>query len=358
MVIIDRAALRQLAAATGPAISIVCPLDELAPGNEHDERTLADLGRTARRQLESHTDDGDAAEKLLHNLDEAFAMYGRAAPSRGVALFAGVDRAEVAPLRIAVRPRVVIGRRFAITEVVTDAVQSARARVLVLSLAQTRCIDLDGRDACERHDAGFPIDVQAPTREETPHADFALDEHEHEEAAHFVLRAVDAAFEKVHEADPRPLVLMGAERDLSYWNEVSRSSAHIIGRVRGNYEWAGASEISALALPVIESYRRENDRTVAEDVREKLTTGAACGIADVWAAARAGRGHRLAVEEGYHFNGRLDGDRLVPAADGSTDAFDAVDDVLCEQICHDGEIVVVGEGALADFGRIAMILRY
>jgi hypothetical protein len=253
---------------------------------------------------------------------------------------------------------VTIGRKFAIAEVVADAMRTERARLLVLSLTLTRCIDLNGDNARERHDAGFPMATEAPTREETPHKDFALDEHEHSEAARFVLRIVDTAFEKVHEADPRPLVLLGAERDLSYWDEVSRSSARVIGRVHGNYEWAGTSEISALAVPALELHRSESDRAIAAEIREKLTNGAACGIADVWLAARAGRGHLLAVEEGYHFNGRLDGTLLEPAAASASDAFDAVDDTLCEQICHNGEVLVVGAGTLAELGCIGMILRY
>ena len=358
MTSIDRATLRQLAATTGPAITIVCPLDKLAPGNQHDERTLADLGRTARRQLESDVNDRGAAEAVRRNLDDAFTMLSGMAPSEGVALFAGVDRAHVVPLHMSVQPRALVSQGFGITEVVTDAARRERSRVLVLSLAKTRCIDLDGRDVCERHDAGFPVEVEAPTREETPHADFALDEHEHAEAVQFVLRAVDTAFQKVHDADPRPLVLMGAERDLSYWTRISRSPAQVLGHVHGNYEWAGTSAIAALALPVLESSRRERDHAAAAEIGEKLTNGATCGIADVWSAARSGRGHRLVVEENYHFDARLDGDGLTPATNGSCDAFDAVDDALREQIRHDGEIVVVGEGILADFGRIAVSLRY
>jgi len=352
------ATLEELAAATGPCVSVVCPLDHLSPGNPHDTQTLAELRDAAARELQGRRPDRDTTARVLQNLDDAFASIDRAHPGNAVAIFAGVDIGTVTPLMTATNPRVVVGDRFALSELAGDAATIVSVRVLVLSLAQSRCIDLSGAAAHERHDAGFPVKVEAPTREETPHRDFALDEHEHAEAARFVLRAVDAALEKVHEADPRPLVLVGAERDLSYWDEVSGSSARVVGRVHGNYEWAGANEIAALVRPALASSRHARDEAAANEVREKLTNGAVCGIADVWAAARTGRGHRLVVEQAYHFDGRLDADRLQPATREAPDSFDAVDDAVREQICHDGEVEVVDEGVLADLGRIAMVLRY
>ena len=352
------AGLKELAAMTGPCVSVVCPLDHLAPGNPHDAQTLEELRADAERQIESGVDDPVAAKQVLGNLAEAFGMIDPAHPNEGVALFAGTDLARVVPLHVSVKPRIVMGDRFAVAELASDTANATSARVLVLSLARTRCIDMTGNLACERQDAGFPIEIEAPAREETPHRDFPLDEHDHAERAHFVFRAVDTALKPVNDADPRPLVLIGAERDLSYWDEVSKSSAPVIGRVHGNYEWAGPSEIAALAAPALEMHRQEHQQAAVDEVREKLTSGAACGIADVWAAARAGRGHRLVIEEGYHFNGRFDGEDLAAAALEASDAFDAVDDALREQVGHDGEVEVVGEGMLADFGRIAMVLRY
>lgn len=359
MMAIDRTAtLKKLANATGPVVSVVCPLDHLAPGNLHDEQVLTELRKGAERSLAAYLGEDDADGKVRRSLDESFAAVDREHPGRGVAMFSGSDVAFVAPLDISVEPRFVVGDHFALTELVADTSREARARLLVLSLAKTRCIDITGRNASEHHDAGFPIEVEAPTREETPHRDFVLDEQEHAEAVRFVFRAVDAALKTLHDADARPLVLMGAERDLAYWDEVSTSAAPVIGRVHGNYEWAGAAEIATLAAPSLELHQRGREQAAANEVREKLTSGAVCGIADVWDAARSGRGHRLVVEDGYHFSGRLVDDRLVPATAQAPDAFDAVDEAVREQICHGGEVVVAGEGVLGDCGRIAMVLRY
>ena len=202
----------------------------------HDEQALTELRDAAVVRLEAYGDDRGfrRAASCTTSTPPSQASTGRTAIA-GVALFAGTDITHVVPLEVTVEPRIVVGERFALAELVTDNAREVHARVLVLSLAKTRCIDVTRRIACERHDAGFPIEVEAPTREETPHRDFALDEHEHEEAARYVLRAVDAALKKVHEADPRPIVLMGAERDLSYWDEVST--------IAGDRDRAGARQL-------------------------------------------------------------------------------------------------------------------
>ena len=316
-----------------------------------------ELRKISLRELRAFSHTG-SVETVVANLEASFAAIDLEHPHRGVALLAGADLAYVIPLDVAVEPRCVVGPHFAVTELATDIPRVVRARVLVLSLAQTRCIDITRLAYQERHDDDFPVVVEAPMREETPHRDFALDEAEHAEAARFVFRSVDTALKKIHDGDLRPIVLMGAERDLSYWDDVSTSPAPVIGRVHGNYEWAGMAQIANLAAPALELHQHAKEQAAVDEVRDKLASGAVCGIADVWAVARSGRGYRLAVEEGYHFNGRIDRDGIAPAARDACDAFDVVDDAIRQQVCHAGDVIVTHAGMLADYGRIAMVLRY
>ncbi len=355
---VDRSTVKQLAGAAGPAVSIVCPLEARVPGNRRDEQVLKELRGTAERQLRGWVLDQDVADAVVQRLDDAIGSVDMMHPTRGIAVLASREVSRVVPLEITVEPRVVVGEHFAIGELLEEEREEGRVRVLVISLGGTRCIDLDGPVPTERTDAGFPVSVEAPTRADTPHGDFPLDAQEHAEAARFVLRAVDDALAKVDAADPRPIVLLGAERDLAYWDEVSTSDAPVIGRVHGNFEWAGAAEVATHAAPAVDADRLAREQAAVREVHEKLSNGAVCGIAEVWADARTGRGHRLVVEEGYHFKARLAGERLGAAPPAAADAFDAVNDAMREQTLHDGEVVVVRPGALADLGRIGLVLRY
>jgi hypothetical protein len=95
-----------------------------------------------------------------------------------------------------------------------------------------------------------------------------------------------------------------------------------------------------------------------EEAREAIGRNGVKGIADVWHAARAGRGRRLIVEAGYRYRGRILDDGLVPATEDDAFVVDAVNDAVAEVIRHDGEVVVVAPDALADLDHIVLITRY
>jgi release factor family 3 len=240
---------------------------------------------------------------------------------------------------------------------VTAMSRTVRARVIVLSQETSRCLDLAGRDIVERHDFGFPVEVVAPTEADTPHGDFPLAEHEHAEAAKFVFRAVSHALAALEREERRPLVLVGAERDLAYFDEVSDRLTPIVGRVHGNHQRDTPNEIAHLVHAALEEYEGQRQRDACDEVREAIGSHAVSGIDDTWHAARAGRGHRLVVEDEYRFPARVVEDALQVAST-EAGAVDAVDATLEEVVLHDGDVVVVPAGSLADLGRIALFTRY
>ncbi len=179
---------RQLAEVGGvPAVSILCSLDNRRPGNTHDPAVLAELrgraGDGIRRVLE-----GDAAASLIASLDDALDSVDLQHPGRAVAVLVSPSASHVVTLDAPVETRVVVGERFAIHDVVAAMSHRTRARIVVLSRAKTRCIDVDGESAAERLDLGFPVEAVAPTEADTPHRDFPLSEREDAEAARFVFR--------------------------------------------------------------------------------------------------------------------------------------------------------------------------
>ena len=215
-----------------------------------------------------------------------------------------------------------------------------------------------GADAIERLDFGFPVEVVPPTEADTPHRDFPLSEHELAEAAKFVFRAVDRAVGEVQKQRRRPLVIVGTDRDLAYFLEVTEHRGHIVGQIPKSHERDNPVQLAQLVEPLlIEHERREQERLHSE-AREAIGTDAVSGIFDVWSAARAGRGRRLIVEDGYQYAAHLVAGALTGAPDATTGAFDAVSDALEEVVRHDGDVVVVPAGTFADLGHIALFTRY
>jgi hypothetical protein len=332
-----------------PTVSIYCPLDVRRPGNEQDPAVLADLRQRAATRVRELASE-PVARRVITKLDDAIATVDFRHPAPAVAVFVSPDTADVVTLDSSADTQLAVGRHFALLHLVTAQQNLRFARVLVLSQARTRCIDITGPRATERSDHGFPLTVVAPTEADTPHRDFPLDEHEADEAVKFVFRAVDAALTPIHHRDPRPVVLLGAERDLAYFDEVRSEQLSVIGRLAGNYERSTVAEIADLVRPTLESSRDDSVARACAEVREAIGSHAVAGIEEVGDAARDGRGHRLVVEAGYASPTRVAGNGAV--------AGDAVEDAVIEVLRHGGEVVVTRPDDLRDLGHIALLTRY
>lgn len=354
----DRATVKQLAdLKEEPAISILCPLDVKRPGNVRDltvlsklrDRAVEDVGRVLH---------GRASESLIARIDEAVGSVDLHHPTHGVAVLVSANISRVIGLDVPVGPRVVVGDRFAIRDLVTAMLRSRSARIVVLSLARTRCIDVSGVAATERLDFGFPVEAVAPVEADTPHGDFPLSEREHREAAMFVFRAVDRALSALQRGRPRPLVIIGTERDLAYFDEVAAHGAHTVGRIAENHERDTPDELARLVQPVLAEHERQEQERTCTEIREAIGTHAVSGISDVWSAASVGRGRQLVLEEGYRFPARLVEGVLTLESDDAAGCFDAVADTVGEVVRHDGAVAVVPAESLADLGHIALLTRY
>jgi hypothetical protein len=355
----DRAYVKQLAELEEePAISILCPLDSRRPGNAQDAIVLTKLRDSAVEGVERLLG-GPAAASLIARIDDAVASIDLQHPNRGVAIFVSANVSRVIGLDAPVGPRLVVGKRFSIRDLVTAMLRSRRARIIVLSKAKTRCVDIAGADAVERFDFGFPVEVSPPTEADTPHGDFPLSEREHAEATKFTFRAVEHALRALQRRGSRQLVIVGTERDLAYFDEVTDQRAQIVGHVAGNHERDTPDALARLVQPALEDHERREQERACGEVREAIGAHALSGIAEVWPAARSGRGHRLLVEDGYCYPARVVAGTLTAAVPGvEVGSFDAASDTVEEVIRHDGDVLVVPSGSLADLGHIALLTRH
>ena len=285
--------VRQLAdAETAPMVSILCPLDRTDAGNEHDPRQLLALQREALAQLVAVLPAG-RVRAFERRLRDAFDHVDLRRPHEAVAIFVSENLTYTVPLDQPVEASVVVAGHFAIRELLHADAELRSARVLVLSQSRSRCVEICGDVAVERRDHGFPLTIEAPTEADTPHRDFPLDEHEHAEAAKFVFRAVHRALTELQRRDPKPLVLVGAERDLAYWDEIAKGENHVVGSVHGNYDFDTLDDLTKLVTPVLDARKRDRQVQFCTEVRESMTTNAMSGIVDVGAAAAEGRGRVL-----------------------------------------------------------------
>lgn len=350
--------LEELAGVRGaPAVSILCPLDVQRAGNHSDLEVLATLRSRAAAEVRAIATDS-AASSTMSRVDDALASLDLQHPTPAVAVFVNPDVSRVVRLGETIEPEVVVGERFAIRGVLAALLRSPHARAIALWQTGARCIDLNGNAVTERRDFDFPLELQPPVEADTPHRDFPLSEHAHAEAAKFVLRAVENALSAVQRHDERRLVVLGAERDLAYFLELTDQVSNVVGCVRGNYEHETPAAIAASALHVLAAHQHEEERRAGDEVRDAIGRHAVSGITDTWTAARRGRGYRLVVEDTFRYQAHVNGDTLEAAPSDEADTCDAVEDTIQEVIRHGGDVVVVSPDSLSDLGRIALLTRY
>ena len=95
-------------------------------------------------------------------------------------------------------------------------------------------------------------------------------------------------------------------------------------------------------------------------MEKKMAVG---GVRDVWAMAKLGKALVIVVEKDYHSGGYVDPSNEVklylnPPIAKHQEIADAVEEIISTAIEKKGNIVVVENGKLEKFGRIAVLLRY
>lgn len=344
-----------------PAVTIVAPLDHQRPGNDEDRLRLRHLHEQAReRILAAH--DKRAAKDLLERLEEAVSGVDLRHPGKGVAVFATAGMARSLMVPFPVHEVVAVDRNFLTRSLVQGMRRSPRYRVLVLSEGNARLFEAVRDDLIESEGEGFPIhDELVSTDRRATDGRFARTAGEDHEVYRAFFRRVDQALHGITRDDPTPIVILGVERAVSYFEEVSGHTRWIVAHVHGNYRRTGIHDLGSTAWqPMREDLRRRRREAVAR-LSEAVGQGrAVTGLDEAWVLAQEGRGHELVVEEDFVGvpSVVVDGRLTAAPEGGAADVLDdPVDEVVEAVVRHGGTVEFVKGGMLADLGRIGVILR-
>ena len=176
-------------------------------------------------------------------------------------------------------------------------------------------------------------------------------------------RQVDAALKPVLADDPLPLAVIGVDRYLAFFNEVTAHKGAILTTLTGSHARTSPHTLAKLIWPLVEANLSARRQQVLAELEQ--ATGerkVASTIGEVWRFAHTGRGALLLVEEGFHFPAVVDasGTRLTRADDPTTAGVleDAVDEIIETVLSMQGRVVFLADGQLAEHQRITLILRY
>ncbi|MBQ0862477.1 hypothetical protein KBY19_11345 [Streptomyces sp. B15] len=353
-----------------PAVTLVLPTHRTKPDKLQDPVRLRNLiAETGRRLAEDPQVPAavraDVIEQLEQAENELDLMY---ALDTLVVFAARGERQSWQLTRRVDTERIVIDDTFLTRNLVAARAQNRPYWVLTFDEEKARLWSGAGEQLVEEHRYGFPIEHEPNVSErERASRTGVYDTGYRDEAELQHLRDVDAGLSKVLEAEPRPLLVAGLKHGLTALADVgTRAARNALATVpKGGLANARPSVVLEAVAPA----RAELLRGRAEEALRRLgeaigRTEFVAGIDEVWRAAQEGRLALLVVEEPYRQKVRLTGGHLAPAGDEavSDESGEVRDDIVDETVeaalATDAEVVFVADGALAEHGRIAGVVRY
>lgn len=340
------------------AVTITLPTRPDGTDRNGEATRLRNLVGRAVEALDAHDLDRDVQSRLverLSSLEEALRCAERQR-GLGVACYVTADLTRV--LRLAHRPpeRAIVSDTFPLIAPITDLLAADDVDVLVLSTGGgdadgARLFRLVDGHLHEENGNGLPAEWDVRNGSER-HLEEPKDSDWRDARLDNFLREVDRALlDRFGGAGhDRQLVLVGTERIRTHWLEVADASLRraVVAMVEGNADHVRPAELAERVIGAVRAARLEEAKAAVAGLEELDPSRTAVGVDDVVTLARAGRLHRLLVEEGMtaevEVEGVLLGDRIANAVRA---AYDAGTDVL-----------VVEPGLLARHGGIAAIVRW
>lgn len=346
-----------------PALTITLPTHRTAPNNRQDSILVKNLvEQAANRLLEEFTKREIAPllerlEKLTEEIDYRYTLDG-------LALFVNHDFARAVQLPFTLKECVNVGETFLTRDLVFAINRTPRYWTLVLSEKPTRLYIGTRDNLIEIQNGGFPIIHEGPGGEQSLPGGFGIKKSAYRDEYHRqFFRHIDTALKPFMADDPLPLAVVGVDRFLAFFNEVTDYKDSILTTLQGSHDKTSPHELGKLVWTLVKDALTEQRQQVLSELNKAVGERKfASAIGEVWRLASEGRGHLLLVEEDFHFPARVDetGRHLTPADDVTAPDVidDAVDEIIETVLSKQGRVVFVENGQLETHQRIALILRY
>ena len=294
----------------------------------------------ADRRLEHDVDD-DVRRQVVDALRRLRGEEETGDTGSAIALCASPTYSAAVRLGRPVLERVVIDETFATRDLVADLHRTATFRVITVSERAVRMLYGDQRRLAETIDDQWPL-----VRDE-------------DQSIASWSRAVVHALRAEQRRHPVPTVVAGVERSVR--RALGSAEVDAIGVVPGNHDRSGWAELHRAAWPLVAEWV-EGQQMKALDRLDTARSQRryAAGVDEVWTMAMEGRLELVVVEDSYAVAARVLDRHLQPVE--QVEDPDVVDDVVDEIIeavmRHGGGAVIVPDGRLREYDRIAAVARY
>jgi len=336
----NRATLADLQRRSGyPSITVLFNTTPGATLTAAERTTAHRLIGDAEQRLTGDVSD-ELAAVLVARLRELLDDQSSEQSTRAVGLFVSTDHAVAVRLGRTVEERVIIDDTFATRDLVADLNRTARYRVVTVSEQKTRLLIGDRTRLVEERNDIWPMLRGG-------------------QSATSWIRDVGHRLREEDAQNPLATVVAGVDRTVR--RSIVPELFNTIGFVPGNHDRTGWAELHNAVWPLVSDWLRADGHRAIEALdRARSACRFGAGIDEIWPLAVEGRIETLVVEDRYAVAGRIVNGHLERTDD--REAPDVIDDVIDEAIeavlRRDGTAVIVADGELTAYDRIAAVLRY
>jgi hypothetical protein len=336
-----------------PCITILCPSSRTIPDAFQVPIRLKVLYRETEQRLRQEYDDA-IATPLLARLRAAMDAIDERHLLEGFALLVDRTVSEKFDLPFDVKERIVIDRTFATREIIRANLTSLAYYVLVLTLEKAYLLEAYTDRVVHEQFMGFPI-----TNDYSGNSHLNTMAGVQIEQPKQFWNDVDKAVLGVAGQHGHVVVACVAEHYTPYL-QIANKPGIYIGNMPGNKDHATPHDIVKEAWKVAYAHQSKMHAAEVEKLSRASVGMTSTDIGDIWRRILEGRGHLLLVERDLRQpalveEGRV---RLVDDPNTTNTVDDLVDDIIEQQLKHGGEVRVLPNGSLEEFGGIALMLRY
>jgi Bacterial archaeo-eukaryotic release factor family 3 len=345
-----------------PSISLLAPTHRTSPANKRDRIVVKNLAAKGLERLHGEFKKREVAS-VVQNLNKLINQVDWMHTLEGLALFAGKDEAIAVYLPFKVKARFVIDATFATRDLLFTLNRAPRYRVLVLTEKPARLFEATTNVLTEITEKPFPmVHVGPGGASKLPGGQGINRSAVRDESHRQFFTKVDDALAAIQKEDPLPVVVVGVDRYLAFYQEVTKNPDAIVGLVAGSHDDPKPSALGKLVWPVFKAGATLRRTRALMRLNEAVSLNRhASGIDQVWRAAHENRCQTLLVETDFEYPADLapDGDRLLPyTGRGAAALDDAVDEVIENVVAKGGEVFFYEPGVLDLHQQIAAVLRY
>ncbi|MBC9914577.1 hypothetical protein [Chitinophaga varians] len=347
-------ALIDLSRYTGtPAVTILVSTHRTFPDNKQDSIHLKNLITQVEKELYEQFDKR-IVWPVLDKIKETEKSINHDYNLDTLVIFASADFLQVKRLPIATTDRYVIGDRFEIRPLLKAIQQSEHYYILTVSRQKIRLLEaFNDKIVHEVTNEDFPyLNGYYTTDPMRQQQDLIIDNLLKE-----FFNTADKRFKKYYEENPLPVILLGEERNLVFYQEIMDIKGLVVGTHHGSFDDTSDPEIAKVTFPVIQQYIAGKQDTAllaintAQSAQRLLVD-----LNDIYTAAENGQADTLYIEQTYLPSGHIDkGIISLGNGNGSTDVtLPVIDSVLNKG----GNVVFLNENSLDTYQGIALVTRF